>query len=86
MPGVGYYNLAESSENSSTIKRNPKFSFGSQKRQGVQTKDGPGPFDYYNPNMKINLKRAPVATVPQSARMGSAPISRDKTPPRDLYR
>ena len=36
--------------------------------------------------MNIKLKRAPVATVPQSERLGSAPLSRDKTPPKSGMR
>ena len=78
IPGVGQYNLVESSEKSSTIKRNPKFSFGSQKRKTVITKDGPGPFDY-QPDLNYNLKRAPVAIVPNQIRLISATSSRNSS-------
>jgi len=75
-PGVGQYNLAESSDSSSAYRRNPHFSFGNQRRQTVDIRSGPSPLDY---NPRAILKRAHVDIMSQAERFGSAKLTRSRT-------
>jgi hypothetical protein len=54
----------------SNLKREPKFSFGTQKRKFFREEEGPSPITY-TPN-KIALKKAPTAAIPLAERFVSA--------------
>ncbi len=69
-PGVGSYNIRESSSFQSKIKKVPRCAFGREKRQGVQIKLGPAP-NAYSP-VRNEKYRAPRPFIPMSVRLGSA--------------
>lgn len=69
-PGVGSYNLAQSSDCQSTVKQMPRFRFGTEARVTVKEQEGPGPLAYAP--SKVSLKRAPRAVIPKAKRLSSA--------------
>ena len=70
-PGVGSYNVGESSDFSAKVKQAPRCAFGREKRVGIPVKQGPAP-NQYTPDKQAKF-RAPRPFVPQSVRLGSAP-------------